>query len=509
MPYPENIQKLIQQQADRLIKRHELYCRVIDDEINRRKRRSTSSHSKTIHVPDSWALAEGFNPYITRSRSARIAHAIKAKFRAGLYAPRTAAVREIPKPSGGGVRKVQEFQIADSAVSAMLFWSLLAKNYQQFSKYSYAYRRDLSVHDSIRHLRHALSQSPGMVVAQVDYSSFFDNIKHGHIRQVLEENDFLVAAEERAGIEAFLSSSSLGYNNYSEFGGIPRPIGVPQGTSISLFLANVAATPLDLALESLPVGFARYGDDTVIWSRDYGKVTEAVGLLAQQGKSMGVKLDLEKSEGIFLFAPVLPPAEIADKQAIEFVGYALHKQPSGSVITSMHERAIRGIRNKISRLISQNLLADLRSGTYGTTRVLQAYDRDYTVLAMQLRRYLYGDMTDRQLRRYLGGYSPKIRYQGRMSFYPLVNDFELLKSLDGWLLHAVHQALQKKTQLLAQQGITVTAVPHGYTKQRLAALRGDQSLPSFYRIGKILEQSSSQHGANSIANRKSFSFNSS
>jgi hypothetical protein len=102
MPYPENIQKLIQQQADRLIKRHELYCRVIDDEINRRKRRSTSSHSKTIHVPDSWALAEGFNPYITRSRSARIAHAIKAKFRAGLYAPRTAAVREIPKPSGGG-----------------------------------------------------------------------------------------------------------------------------------------------------------------------------------------------------------------------------------------------------------------------------------------------------------------------------------------------------------------------------------------------------------------------
>ena len=100
---------------------------------------------------------------------------------------------------------------------------------------------------------------------RADFSKFFDSIAHEHIRRVLADQRFFVTEREHRVIDAFLKAPSLEVHEYSTESTREREKGIPQGTSISLFLANVAAYPLDRKLEALGVGFARYADDTLIW----------------------------------------------------------------------------------------------------------------------------------------------------------------------------------------------------------------------------------------------------
>lgn len=135
---------------------------------------------------------------------------------------------------------------------------------------------------------------------------------------------------------------------------------------------------------------------------------------------------------------------------------------------------------------------------------------------MQLQRYLYGDLTDAQIRKYLGGYVPNIRYQGRMAFYPMIGDFELLKSLDGWLLHTIFLALKKRKSILSGQNIATLVRPYGLSKDQMASAKfsinssGDTvEIPSFFKIGTILAAAAHTYGANAIAHSRSFFFRSS
>ena len=510
-----DLRTAILRQATLLVRRHEKYCSNIDLEIKRRNRRSTSSVGKKLYTPAHWELADGFHPYKVRSRVDRIAHSIRARIRNGTYEPFAAMIKEIGK-STGAPREVNIYQIADSAVSFRAFRSLVAKNYSLFSQYSYAYRTELTLHDAIRQLKNSLGAGPRVYIGQVDFKSYFGSIRHESIWKTLRDLGFLVSREEQIIIEAFLKSREISFKDYSSREGNIRKRGVPQGTSISLFLANVAATPIDRSLEKLGVHFARYGDDTIIWSDDYGLVNEAINQLNSLGTEIGVELNLEKSEGVFLLTPPKPKPEIAFRRTVEFVGYSIKKQEDGSVITSMHPKAIAGIKSRMAQIIHSNLLGEPKRGTQNQTRLTGKNDRDFVVMLMQLQRYLYGDLTDVKIRRYMGGYVPNIRYQGRMAFYPMIGDFKLLKSLDGWLLHTIFLALKKRHSILKGQNITTLVQPFGLSKEQLSSARflinspGETiEIPSFFSIGKILAAAADAYGANTIAHRRSFFFRSS
>jgi hypothetical protein len=411
----------------------------------------------------------------------------------------------VPKGEGA-IREVSVFQVADSAVSRIIFHNLLQKNRQKLSAYSFAYRADLTVHDAIQHISSDLRGKPRIFVAEYDFSKYFDSINHGHIWQTLERQNFLFTEVERQVMSAFLECPALSDRDYVELGSERRDVGVPQGTSVSLFLANVAAWPLDRALERLGVGFARYADDTLIWSTDYARLCEAVDSVNEIAKSIGAELNLRKSSGISILAPEGAPAEFKSKNSVDFVGYSFSSKG-----ISIRKTSIDRIKQHIAHLIYTNLLEAPMSGSIIPERFEPYVDRDYVVLIRQLRRYLYGDLTEDKLRQYQRRVVPRIHYKGIMAFYPVIDRVDDLKALDGWLLHTISTTLRRRAAILHETGHAELPIPHGLSDRQLLNLHGktkegkdlDLQVPSFVRISEMLRRAAVTHGPNAIGNPKS------
>jgi hypothetical protein len=273
-----------------------------------------------------------------------------------------------------------------------------------------------------------------------------------------------------------------------------------------LFLANVAAWPLDRALERLGVGFARYADDTLIWSPDYARICEAVDALNEAATAIGAALNLRKSEGISILAPGEAPVEFKSKASVDFVGYSF-----SAAGISIRSSSFDKIKERIAHLIYKNLLEVPIQGIITPKRLDPPIDRDYVVLIYQLRRYLYGDLSEEKLRKYLRRTIPRVHYKGVMAFYPLVDRDDVLRSLDGWMLHTVHTSMRKRTSLLTGAGHANLPAPHGVAAGDLPSFRGmssqgtelDLRLPSFVRMGKLLRRAAQVHGPNAIGHPRS------
>lgn len=499
------IEAAIAAEAQKLIVRHERYMRDLHDEFKRRNRRSGRTDTKTILRPEYWALDPGFNPYFVRARVTKIARSVRTALRRQLYYPRCAVSYSVAKDDGSE-RSVSVFQVADAAVSRQIYKSLLEKNRSRLSAYSFAYRDDLTVHDAIQHIAADIRGKDRVFVAEYDFRKYFDSILHEHVWRILEERGFLMTDIERSVIRAFLSVGSLPISTYQKTCDDTRQRGVPQGTSMSLFMANVAAWPLDRALERLGVGFARYADDTLIWSPDYGRICAAAEILNEAAASIGADLNLAKSEGISLFGPASAPGELATRKSkIEFVGYSF-----SSTGTGIRESTKERIKERVSHLIYRNLLEEPKQGNLVPARYAPPIDRDYVVLIYQLRRYMYGDLSERKLRRYLGRTTPRIHYKGVMSFYPLVDAERELEDLDGWMLHTIWTTLRLRQRLLMGRGVPLVD-PWGFPKPDLVRFRGvsssgshlDMRMPSFVRMGMLLRRAAEVHGANAIAHKRS------
>lgn len=499
-----NLSEAIGREAEKLIRRHQRYASQLEDDTRRIERRSGTRPPKTVAFPSYWSTDPGFDPYYVRSRSKSIGYAVNQALRVKAYTPRPAVLFDVPK-SDGTLRGVSVFQIADNAISRTVFKQLLAKNSTRLSSRSYAYRSDLTLHDAVLDMSADVRHRKRLFIAEFDFRKYFDRISHAHIERLLTSGRYFITPTELSVIRAFLVTPSLPQATYSPSAGERRTIGIPQGTSLSLFLANIAAAPLDRRLERLGVGFARFADDTVIWSDDYSLVCRAANALEEAEKEMGVELNLQKSDGISMLVPAegIDTAELKAKSAIEFVGYRVSLASIG-----IRDRAVARIKERIAFLIYSNLLQEPKRGTFVAARIAPPIDRDYVVAIGQIRRYLYGDLTESTLRRYLAREKPRLHYKGLMSFYPIVDDEVLLKRLDGWLLHTLHTTLRTRARLFKGPSATSMPQPHGLTPKALLSFVGtttqgkklDLRVPSFLRISKLLRNAASAHGANAVAN---------
>lgn len=492
----------IKHEAERLVRRYEEKARLAADESRRRQRRSAST---TVAVsakrPPHWRLDSGFDPYLTRARAARIGHSIGATFRDRTYAPRRPVEFQIPKDDGEA-RPLSIFQVADSAVSRLMFESLLKKNLPILSSRAYAYRKDLSAQDAVQYVRSEFSGRSRLFVAEYDFRSFFDTISHEHILKSLDEHPFLLTAIERHVVEAFLSTRASPATSYHPTQGEDRTTGVPQGTSISLFLANVAAWELDRSLEKCGVGFARYADDIIIWAPDYGSICSAVELIQTHAESMGASINLEKSPGISLLALEPDAAEIKPTKTVDYLGYSL-----GLDSAMIKGTSIDKICDHLNQLLYWNLLNEPLHGTQDVAQLKASVDRDYYTFLSQARRYLYGDLSERSVQRFQRGDVPIRRFKGVMAAYRLIDDTPQLVELDGWLATRTYLTLRRRTALLASAGFGSLPTPHGLTKPdllRASALslatkeRIDLRLPSFRRIAHVVQRAAAMHGAGAV-----------
>jgi hypothetical protein len=224
---------------------------------------------------------------------------------------------------------------------------------------------------------------------------------------------------------------------------------------------------------------------------------------------IGSPINSEKSGGIRLLVPSGAPSEI---KSVEFIEYLGHQITYSSV--GMKSRAVRRIKKRVNELLYFNLIKEPQASTQNPAR-LQKVDRDYVVYIWQLRRYLYGDISERRLRHFQARGVPRRRFRGVMSLFPLLDDQQQLKELDAWLVCSTCMALRKRGRLLHSLGYASLPDPHGIPCSSLANYMRkskttggtlDLRLPSFQRIASVIRSAATQYGTSSIARTSRYDY---
>lgn len=468
------------------------------DENRRRTRRSIGPVDLVdTEAPELWN-EPGFDPFLVRKNRASIAHAIKAKLQARTYEPFPPQRVEIPK-ANGGTRVVAVFPIADEVISRRIFRALLQKNRSRLSSRSFAYRSDITAQDAIRHLRREWKEPSRLFVAEYDLTDFFDRISHDHIRRSIVALDFSMTDLERFLIEAFLNSPLPA----APGGGAPirRSTGVPQGTSISLFLANVATGTLDRRLETMKLDFVRYADDLLIWSDDYAAISQGASEIWRWADEVEVPINPTKSAGVRLVVPKeVKTAELASTHAVTFLSHAISL---GKVEVS--DRSIEGVKRRVRRLLYDNLLREPARGAQNLHRLTEN-DRDYATYVWQLRRYLYGSHSERELRRLEAGPIPRIFFTGAMAHFPYTTDDSALAELDEWIVTQTWLAVNRRRATLGSivasapvpWGLSRDSLRHCQTTSTVTGRAIDLRLPSTRRIVRVIRKAVSVHGVSAV-----------
>ncbi len=496
MDLEQRISIAIKEEAEKLIQRYHEYHNTVHAEfIRNNKRLGSSTPNKKINKPDYWSLDKKFNPFYVRRKHRSIAKSITRKIESRTYIPNSPYIKSVPK-SDGGNRKVTIYQIPDAAISKLFFNRLLSKNKHRFSSFSYAYRNDRNVHFAIQDIAVDLKNNERTFIAEFDFSDFFGSISHDFLFEQFTKNGFYISPEEQFVIKSFLND---------------RDVGIPQGTSISLFLANLTCWSFDQKLEKEGVKFSRYADDTIAWSPEYAKICNAFIHINDFSKEAGIKINPRKSEGISLLTNPGLPSEITSKNHLDFLGYSLSVDK-----VSIKYKSLKRIQKQISYILYRNLIQPLKQSSLAG-QIIPANDKDENFLSamMQIRRYMYGGLSKKQIKDYFSGRSKRIYFKGVMSFYPLVNDVEQLKMLDGWLLSVIHRSLKLRSKLLIKWKYDRSySFPFNQNRDELlircsqVKVRGKKLLeiPSFLLIHEALQKGLLESGIERIMNPDSLNY---
>lgn len=183
--------------------------------------------------------------------------AIRASLLEGTFRPQAVRLHEIPKRSGGGMRKLGIPTVVDRFIQQALAQVLLPRFDPGFSEFSYAYRPGRSQHDAVRQALDYV-RSGRRIVVEVDVSNFFDRVNHdvlmGKLAKRIGDRRVLRL------IRRYLESGMMANGVVTE-----REEGTPQGSPLSPLLANVLLDEVDKQLERNGQCFVRYADDINVY----------------------------------------------------------------------------------------------------------------------------------------------------------------------------------------------------------------------------------------------------
>lgn len=444
-------------------------------------------------LPPQWAFHKHYDPRYCLNHSRFISLGIWSSLVGGLYEPKAALRSRVAKPSGG-FREIDAFSIPDAAVAKIFLVNLRKRNAKVFSSSSYAYQQDKAPLDAVLRLTELLKVETAFI-SQYDFSKYFDSIRHDYLDDLLSASgSFLTTIMERSVIASTMR------HEYLEPGTAPaaRAQGVPQGNSISLFLANVAAHPLDMDLEKLNGSFVRFADDAVVVNTSYEDALASARAYDRFAAASGVAINREKSSGIRLFSE--HPAEMAHTARFEFLGYRFTRRG-----LFVGERAYQAIKRRCAKIIYNHLLLHpRRTGTIAASRLGVGFrDWDLVTCINELRGYIYGGRSQATIETFLAGGADIKNMTGAASYFCLVEDAAVFRELDGWLHHCLVRAhAQRMKMVKALTGKTHKAVGDSALKKatwyKFPKVAMDTTVPSFYLAWRAGRKSWSRHGLGGV-----------
>ena len=446
-------------------------------------------------LPTQWSFHKHFDPRYCINHARFIARGIWSSLQSGDYAPVPAIRTKVAKASGG-FRYIDAFSIPDAVVAKIFLDNLRIRNAKIFSGSSFAYQINKAPLDAILRLKTLLSATT-VFISQYDFSQFFDTIRHEYLAELLErDGPFLTTHMERCVLKAVMT------HNFEEPGGASgsRTVGVPQGNSISLFLSNAAAHPLDMALERLNGAFARFADDAVIVNYTYEDALATAEAYHAFSRESGVQINLKKSSGIRIFSEL--PSELASVSRFDFLGYEFSKQ--GLCVGG---RALASIKRRCSAIIYNHLILHVRrTGALNKKRLgPKFHDWDLVTCINEIRAYVYGGRAQSAIEEYLAGTTDIGNMTGAVSYFCLVEDGSIFRELDGWLHNALLRAYKARVRLirsvLSKRQAPVTRDQfrnaNWYTFKKIPM---DTTVPSFHLAWRAARKSWSRHGLGGVDN---------
>ncbi|GAA5656924.1 hypothetical protein Brsp06_03297 [Brucella sp. NBRC 13694] len=382
-----------------------------------------------------------FDPIHCKRNANAIASGIWNKVLQCNYRPEPAYYFDIPKPDGSK-RGVMAFGIPDAALANVVLRRTLNRNKKRLSPHSYAYHPDKNIFDAILALND-FDRDGKLFSVQIDFEKYFDNIPSNYIKEKISDRALVgLTPHERHIFESFLHHR-YGDSAAHLSGVFKRRVkGTPQGSSVSLFLANLANDGLDRQLAAESGKFVRFADDVVAICGGYEEALRLERCFDRHCRQSGLIVNQKKSPGIAVLANF--QHEIRTINDFTYLGYSFKENGLG-----MPHKTVARLKHKISRLINIYLIHALRIG-FNKTRAdsSERYDWDLLGLIYELRRGFYGGLKESDINGFLYDGGRLKRMKGLMGFYCLVEDSTLLKELDGWTLNIVRRACVHRDRIL-------------------------------------------------------------
>jgi group II intron reverse transcriptase/maturase len=254
---------------------------------------------------------------------------IHDKLKSGSYRFQPARRALIPKEGTSKKRKLGIPVVMDRIAGASMH-SVLEEIFDpDFTASNFGFRRGRSQHQAIRHLQRLVKEGRDWAVA-VDLKSFFDEIPHGLILQLIRRN---VADEQFVTMIARLLKAGVIVNGEFE----KTSKGCPQGSPLSPMLSNIVLNELDHKLEERNLGYCRWADDFVIVVRSERAAQRVMkGTIAYLEEELGLIVNQEKSR-------------VAPIKDITFLGFQILR---GKIRVS--NKARRRFKDRVRELTRRN-----------------------------------------------------------------------------------------------------------------------------------------------------------
>ena len=254
--------------------------------------------------------------------------AIREQLLNGTYEPKPVRRVEIPKPDGGGVRKLGIPSVLDRFIQQAVMQVLQRRWDPTFSQYSFGFRPERSAQQAVAQAQQYIAQGYGWCV-DFDLEKFFDRVNHdklmGQIAKRVEDKRLLKL------IRAFLNAGVVENGLVS-----PSVEGTPQGGPLSLLLSNLVLDELDRELERRGHRFVRYADDSNIYVR-----SERAGRRVMESvtRFISKKLKLKVNEA---------KSAVAQPQERKFLGFSFTAGPE--VKRTIAPKAVDRFKSRIREI---------------------------------------------------------------------------------------------------------------------------------------------------------------